>query len=180
MLIAREKRKSNVAEYLLYMWQIEDIIRSYNFSIARITSELISQYDQTEDIKKQICDWYDQLIRMMKDEGIEEQGHLRFLNNTLSELNDFHNRLLNLPREKSYRELYQQAAPSIQTLAAKSPGHRMSDIELCLSGLYGILMLKLQKKQISGETLDAMNAISRMIAYLADRFKKYEQGDYEL
>ncbi|MFR1241726.1 MAG: DUF4924 family protein, partial [Butyricimonas faecihominis] len=25
MLIAREKRKSNVAEYILYMWQVEDM-----------------------------------------------------------------------------------------------------------------------------------------------------------
>ena len=27
MLIAREKRKSNVAEYILYMWQVEDLLR---------------------------------------------------------------------------------------------------------------------------------------------------------
>ena len=29
MLIAREKRKSNVAEYILYMWQVEDDADGY-------------------------------------------------------------------------------------------------------------------------------------------------------
>ncbi|MDE7144362.1 MAG: DUF4924 family protein, partial [Muribaculaceae bacterium] len=35
MIIASEKRKNNIAEYLLYMWQIEDIIRANNLDIDR-------------------------------------------------------------------------------------------------------------------------------------------------
>ena len=27
MFIAQELRKNNIAEYLLYMWQVEDVIR---------------------------------------------------------------------------------------------------------------------------------------------------------
>ena len=27
MIIAQQKRKENIAEYLLYMWQVEDMIR---------------------------------------------------------------------------------------------------------------------------------------------------------
>lgn len=33
MIVAREKRKKNVAEYVLYMWQVEDTIRAFNFNI---------------------------------------------------------------------------------------------------------------------------------------------------
>ena len=29
MIIARQKKQENIAEYLLYMWQIEDIIRAF-------------------------------------------------------------------------------------------------------------------------------------------------------
>ena len=36
MFISQQRRKENVAEYLLYMWQIEDIIRANNFSIEEI------------------------------------------------------------------------------------------------------------------------------------------------
>ena len=32
MIIAQKKRKENIAEYLLYMWQIEDLIRATGVS----------------------------------------------------------------------------------------------------------------------------------------------------
>lgn len=39
MLIAKELRKKSIAEYLLYMWQIEDIIRAYQCSLTKIRRE---------------------------------------------------------------------------------------------------------------------------------------------
>ena len=36
MFIANELRKTNIAEYLLYMWQVEDTIRAFDCSISRI------------------------------------------------------------------------------------------------------------------------------------------------
>ena len=44
MFIAKQKRKENIAEYLLYMWQVEDIIRSMNCDIRLIDSNIVSQY----------------------------------------------------------------------------------------------------------------------------------------
>ena len=38
MIIARRKRKENIAEYLLYMWQVEDLIRANNFDMDSILS----------------------------------------------------------------------------------------------------------------------------------------------
>ena len=45
MIIAQLKRKENIAEYLLYMWQIEDIIRANKLDIDLIEKNLISQYN---------------------------------------------------------------------------------------------------------------------------------------
>ena len=36
MIIASQKKKENIAEYLLYMWQIEDLIRVYKLDIDAI------------------------------------------------------------------------------------------------------------------------------------------------
>jgi hypothetical protein len=36
MITASQKRKENIAEYLLYMWQIEDIIRANGLDLAKI------------------------------------------------------------------------------------------------------------------------------------------------
>lgn len=180
MIIACQKRRENLAEYLLYMWQIEDLIRAFNFSLPKIKTEIISQFQQPEEIKKQIAEWYHQMIVSMKEEGTEKEGHLRFLNNLMDEFHDFHIRLLASVRERQYKELYQNAGPAIQELAAKSPSRKMNDIELCLTGLYGLLMLRLSKKEITPETITGMKNISTMIAFLSDRFKKYEAGEIEI
>ena len=36
MLVAQKKLKENIAEYLLYMFQIEHVIRSFNFDLTAI------------------------------------------------------------------------------------------------------------------------------------------------
>ena len=51
----------------------------------------------------------------------------------------------------------------------------VSDVELALNGLYGQLMLKLQKREIHPETVAAMESFSKMIAYLAARYKQMEE-----
>ena len=33
MLIAQKKKKENIAEYILYLFQIEDIVRSFKFNL---------------------------------------------------------------------------------------------------------------------------------------------------
>ena len=44
MLIAREKKKSNIAEYILYMWQVEDMLRGLGLDINRVKNELIARF----------------------------------------------------------------------------------------------------------------------------------------
>ena len=41
MFIASQKKKENVSEYILYMWQIEDIIRTFQFDIDKIKTNII-------------------------------------------------------------------------------------------------------------------------------------------
>ena len=48
MIIASQKKKANIAEYLLYMWQIEDIIRAYGLDIDQIQKHIIDSYDLPE------------------------------------------------------------------------------------------------------------------------------------
>ncbi len=43
MYIASHKRKENIAEYLIYMWQIEDIIRANDLDIDKIKNNVIER-----------------------------------------------------------------------------------------------------------------------------------------
>ena len=71
MIIAAQKRKENIAEYLLYMWQVEDLIRANGLDIDRIKANVIDRFDLTPDARKEMVDWYEGLIDMMRREGVE-------------------------------------------------------------------------------------------------------------
>ncbi|MFQ9211139.1 MAG: DUF4924 family protein, partial [Alistipes finegoldii] len=42
MDIAQAKRRENIAEYILYLWQLEDLLRALQFSPEAIFSTLIA------------------------------------------------------------------------------------------------------------------------------------------
>ena len=64
MYIAQELRKKNIAEYILYMWQVEDTIRAFGCQLSRIRREYIEQFDYTDEQKEEETDWFGNLIRM--------------------------------------------------------------------------------------------------------------------
>ncbi|MPQ45842.1 DUF4924 family protein [Marinifilum sp. N1E240] len=176
MIIAQEKKKTNLAEYILYMWQVEDIIRAYKFDIETIDKNVISQFQQTAEISKEIRDWYENLIEMMKIEKVEERGHLQILKNNINELYDFHLHLLNNTKDAAYTGFFQQASGNISEFRQKSQAkEENNDIEVCLTALYGILMLKLQQKEISKETIAAVTTFSQLISDLTAKYKAFEE-----
>ena len=44
MLIAQQKLKENIAEYILYMYQIEDVIRAYHFDLNKIMEKYVKEF----------------------------------------------------------------------------------------------------------------------------------------
>lgn len=176
MIIAQEKKKTNLAEYILYMWQIEDIIRAYQFDINKIEENIINQFKQPTEVHAEIKAWYENLIEMMKIEKVEEKGHLQILKNNINELYDFHVFLLTKGKDSAYNSHYQQALGNITEFREKSKASQENnDIEVCLTALYGILMLKLQKKEISKDTIAAVTTFSQMVSELTAKYKAFEE-----
>jgi hypothetical protein len=180
MIIAKEKKKENIAEYILYMWQLEDLIRAAGFDMNTIEKTIISLYDQPEPVKEEIRNWYTNLIIMMKEEGITEGGHLQFVNNIVNDLNDLHLRLLEKQEEIKYKELFTWASKNIYEFRKKGDFDDKSDIEVCFVALYGYLMMKLKNEDLTEETKDAMSTFSNLLAILAKKYKLLEKGEYEL
>ena len=176
MLVAQQKRNENIAEYVLYMFQIEDIIRAYNLDIQKIDDEIVSQYDEDYDTKRDIREWYQAIINMLKDNRIEKSGHIPLVQSMMDELENLHLTLIKNKSKETYREAFAKAKPSIEELKMKSGKEGISDIEVCFNGLYGLLLLKMQKKKITPETEKAFEHISEFIARLSSEFHKYEKG----
>ena len=57
MLIAREKKKTNIAEYILYMWQVEAMLRALNLDIRQVDEKLIGSYRIDEVTAKEMHEW---------------------------------------------------------------------------------------------------------------------------
>ena len=94
MYTASEKKRENIAEYLLYMWQIEDLIRAYDLDLDRIEHEIIDKYTGLDsEGRKALYEWYESLIDMMRREGVEKKGHLQINQNVIIALDDLHRRL---------------------------------------------------------------------------------------
>lgn len=171
MFVAKELRKNSIAEYLLYMWQMEDLIRVYGCSLPVIKREYINKFDFTEEQKEEELDWIGNLIRMMNEEGKREYGHLQINEVLLKDVCDLHHRLLQSSKFPFYNAAYYKALPFIVELRNKGDKD-INEIETCLDALYGIMMLRLQKKAISPETEKAIKEITTLVGLLSDYYIK--------
>lgn len=180
MIIARQKRKENICEYLLYMWQVEDLIRANHFDMDEIRKNVISRYNQPDEVKEEIARWYEELIDMMRSEGVKESGHIQLNKNVIIALTDLHLRLLKSPKEMIYGAAYYKTLPYIVQLRAKSGGNDVPELETCFTAVYGYLMLRMQGKEISPETMKGLKQISSFLALLADKYRADMNGELEL
>lgn len=145
-----KSKKDNIAEYILYLWQMEDYLRAFPQN-AEATPEL---HDLNE---------------MMHREGIVDGGHLALANNALAELIDLHTTLLN--EDAMYRAAIIRLQPSLNLLKAKTDRPTMSDIEACLVLLYQIMMLRLQKKEITPETASVQQQATQVLTFLSKTYR---------
>lgn len=139
-------KRENIAEYILWLWQMEDYLRAFPEQ-AKATQEL------------------QELNEMMHREGITESGHLQLAQNALGELEDLNDQLLN--EEATYRAAIIRLQPSLNLLKAKTDRPTMSDIEACLVLLYQIMMLRLQKKEITPQTASVQAQATQLLQYLS-------------
>ena len=180
MLIAQEKRKTNIAEYVLYLWQVEDLIRALNFDLEQIGNMLVSRFDVDENTRLEIYDWYKNFVSMMEKEQVQKKGHLQFIVNLIEDLNRFHLQLLQTGSDPQYLLLFQQAKPVLIEFQAKSLDKQASDIQMSFQSLYSIMLLRLQKKAISASTKAAIDQISKLLGHLSQRYLQHEKGEFDL
>lgn len=179
MFIAQELRKKNIAEYLLYMWQVEDTIRAFDCSLARIRREYIDRFDYNEEQKEEEADWFGNLIRMMNTEGCRQQGHLQINKVTLQMMTELHQQLLSSSKFPFYNAEYYKVLPFIVELRNRGANKEEGEVETCLNLLYGVMILRLQKKEITPNTQHALKEVSTFVGMLSDYYKKDKEEPLE-
>ena len=76
MLVAQKKQKENIAEYILYMFQVEDVIRAYKFDLDKLMDTYVKPHIPNSSFLPAYRKWYNDLIQNMLGQRIEKVGHL--------------------------------------------------------------------------------------------------------
>lgn len=98
MFISQQLRKTNIAEYVLYTWQVEDIIRAYDCNLTLLRKEYISHFDISEEQCEEMTDWYGNLIRMIREEGLTKGGHIQINKLVVQQMSELHELLMQSPK----------------------------------------------------------------------------------
>ena len=92
-------------------------------------------------------------IRKMKEEGVQESGHVQVVKNTLQLMTERHQELLQDPKQPFYSAAYYKALPYIVELRSKGSGKEKNEIENCVDALYGATVLKMQGRELTDQKL---------------------------
>jgi hypothetical protein len=151
MYTAQKTRKENIAEYILYLWQLEDLLRALQFSPEAIYAKLVKPLGLPEEQKQEVFLWYMDIVNLLREEGKEQQGHLEHTLHLIADLNNLHNQLTVLPVGAEYRRLYARVAPELPALKAKLKDPEISDVELFFRALYSVVLLRIQEAGKHGD-----------------------------
>lgn len=179
MIISKKLKEQSISEYLLYMWQVEDLIRANSCDIDRLEQAVVTPYNLPVEQHAEMVEWYANLVEMMHLEAVEQSGHLQINKNVIISLTDLHFRLMHSQKFPFYQAAYYKALPFIVELRAKG-GQEKSELENCFDALYGVWMLRIQRKEVSTETAAAVADIVKFVGLLSDYYNKERAGELDI
>lgn len=181
MLIAKQKRQENIAEYLIYMWQVEDLLRACQLDEQNIEQLLVARFQSLPEADTAaIRQWYLELRDMMLQEGKREHGHLQVNQNILIDLTDLHQRLLKQGQDAIYTSCFYSTLPYIVELRSKEGNEKLGELETCFTALYGLMLLRMKHQEVGEQTQVAMNQISKFVGLLAVKYRDWKSGELKL
>ena len=180
MLIALQKRRENIAEYILYLWQVEDLLRALQFSPEAIYATLVAKVEGADEQQKEnIFNWYMQIVELLRKEGKLEKGHIDHTLHLITDLHNLHLQLQKLPVGEHYRATYVPLALELPRLRSVMDNNDISDTELCFRALYAAMLYRIKGERNSAIE-DTLAVVSPAIGELAAIYGKVERGEINL
>ena len=181
MDIAQSKRKENIAEYILYLWQIEDLLRALQFSPEAIYSQLVAPRQIEEEQKQEYLLWYMDIVNLLRKEGKEESGHLEHTLHLIGDMHNLHLQLMQNPVGEHYRTTFARLAPQLPMLRTLVKKEDVCDTEICFRALYAAMLYRIKGDKKRAEAInDTIELVSPVVAELAAMYGKVERGEIDL
>lgn len=170
---AASKRDQHVVEYLLYEWQMEDLVRAVEFDLGALRLHLSSAYEG--DRLDAELTWFADLMRDLKRENKLGSGHRMALDELMVELTMLHRTLLDVLQDKDYKEVVDAAQPHLAAMEARGEAGK-SEVESMLIALYGWLVLRMSGKSVTPETQESLDLIRDWANQLAAKYIQMRAG----
>ena len=181
MDIAQAKRKENIAEYILYLWQLEDLLRALQFSPEAIYSQLVAPREVADEQKHIYLLWYMDIVNLLRKEGKEQSGHLEHTLHLIGDVHNLHLQLMQNPVGEHYRKTFARLAPQLPQLRAMISRDDVSDTELAFRALYAAMLYRIKSDKKRAEAIsDTIELVSPVVAELAVMYGKVERGEVDL
>ena len=178
MDIAQSRRKENIAEYILYLWQLEDLLRALQFSPEAIYSQFVAPRNLPEEQQNIMLLWYMDIANLLREEEKESSGHLNHTLHLIADMHNLHLQLMQLPVGAHYRTTFARLEPHLPILRI-ALGKNISDTELCFRALYATMLYRIKGGENSA-IADTIEYISPVIGELTALYHKVERGEIDL
>ncbi|WP_420388063.1 DUF4924 family protein [Roseivirga sp.] len=168
MLLAEKKKQENISEYIIYMYQTEMLVRNFDFDIEKIKIHVFGNIPAeklSEEKREAALEWYAQIIDQMKTEGLENEGHLSYVQDEVQQLTDLSMKLL--VENEDYQVIFNAARPAIRENIQASEGLITNPIQACLNGVLGLLIARMNGKEVPQETMDQIEHFGNVLSFLS-------------
>ena len=181
MYIAQAKRRENIAEYILYLWQIADVLRALQFSPEAIYSQLVKPRGLEPDKENELLLWYMDIAGLLQQEDKAEQGYLDHTLHLIGDLKRLHEQLLVLPAGEHYKSLFDRLLPELPHLRQLLGREDVGDIELAFRALYAVMLYRIKGDEKKEKSIsDVIELVSPVIAELAQIYRQAESGEKDI
>ncbi|MEL7001209.1 MAG: DUF4924 family protein [Bacteroidota bacterium] len=173
MNVAEEKKQNNISEYIIHMYQTEDLIRAFDFDMELIKQYVLKHIPGDQDQQASLTKWYGDILDAMKSEDIVQQGHLSSIQKYVDELSDLKDKLLE--EDEDFIKAYNNAKSHIDEMIGLSNGMITSEVQICLNGIYGLLLARIQGREVPEDIMKSIETFGDVLSYLSF---KYNQRDF--
>ncbi len=166
------KKQENIAAYVISMWHIEDLMRANGLDMAKVEELLVEPLEVDDETREGIRDWYEGIMESMKEQGLEQQGHLGEVEEVIAELEFLHSSLLDVFTDEEYVRAHAQAEPGIKALQEQAGEDADGPIETCFTAIYGVMLLRAQEKEVSPATAEAEAHMRALLERLSQHYRQ--------
>jgi hypothetical protein len=175
MTVAQVKKEQHIVDHLLFCWQMEDLVRAANFDRDSLKEWAERQAEAEGTSPEEEVHWLLALADDLKASKAVEEGHSSQVQETMMELAHLHELLVGALVDAAYQEAYNEAKPLLDELT-KRIQRDMHPVEKLSIGLYGWLVLRMKKTEVSAETESAMVGLRNWANELARGYLKIYFG----